>query len=154
MIAGPSQPILPPPDCITPSHVSARIQSLLETTLLGWQPQDIVMLSTQLVNHIVSLSRNGYLGPKGLLSVKDIFMTIGHQGPKRYMALALNAPDGMRVLLRGDASDVGIGDLVYDVVEGRMGTARLEWLRQAFHNAALNEWIRVREAMERSVRGM
>lgn len=81
-------------------------------------------------------------------------MTIGHQGPKRYMALALNAQDGVRVLLRGGASDVGIGDLVYDVVEGRMGTARLEWLRQAFHNAAVNEWIRVREAMERSVRGM
>jgi hypothetical protein len=145
---------LPPPDCITPSHVSTRIQSLLETTLIGWQPHPIVMLSTQLVNHVVSLSTNGYLGPKGLLSVKDIFMTIGHQGPKRYMALAVIAPSEVMVLLRGNAEDVGIGDLVYDVVEGRMGTARLEWLRQAFHNAAVDEWSRVREAMERSVRRM
>ncbi|KAH7067428.1 hypothetical protein BKA63DRAFT_607291 [Paraphoma chrysanthemicola] len=161
---------------ISTSSISERIQSLLAPILVGFQPNALVLLSTHLANQIAHLSTRGRLGPSGLLSTDNIFMTIGNEGVTRYMALAVQAHGEVRLLLRGTGQDVSIGDLVWDVDGGEgqriggeegptggrgwskeagvlgVGTGRLEWLRQGFHHSAVNEYNRVREEMERGGR--
>lgn len=98
------------------------------------------MLSTQLTNRVIHLGVNQHLGPDGLSGVNDISMVIGNEGRGKYMALTAMAPTALRILLRGATADFGGKDPLKD-------TEAMEWLRQSFYNAAVNEWRRLRDAM-------
>jgi len=53
--------------------------------------------------NLAALNQRLALGPKGLSSVSDIFMSIGHQGIYHYMCLAVDARWGnVTVLLKGE----------------------------------------------------
>ncbi|KAF2026858.1 hypothetical protein EK21DRAFT_73197 [Setomelanomma holmii] len=121
---------------VNQQHVLARIQSLLHDTLHSWPHQEILILSKYLLSHVVPLSIKGQLGPHGLVCVQDIFMTIGHEGARSYMALAINAPGEVKVLLKGVAEDIG-------VERWKDNEAGVECLRQGFDNVAVDEWRKV-----------
>jgi hypothetical protein len=133
------QPIYTP-DSITYDMVVARIQSLLEFKLTSCATSGIVMLSSSITNHLISLGTTGELGPAGLESVKDIFMVVGHEGAMSYMALACTAPMKLRILLKGYNTDLkGVNALT--------DPEAMESLRQGFHNVAVCEWERINANM-------
>jgi hypothetical protein len=128
------------PDSITYEMVVARIQSLMESKLTSCATSGIVVLSSSITNHLISLGTTGELGPAGLESVKDIFMVVGHEGAMSYMALACTAPMKLRILLKGYNTDLkGVNALT--------DPEAMESLRQGFHNVAVCEWERINANM-------
>jgi hypothetical protein len=120
--------------------INARIQDLLQDKLHEFSAPNLVILSTQLTNRIIHLGVNRHLGPDGLSGMHDIFMVIGHEGKGIYMGLAVMAPTALRILLRSQIAEFEGKDPMKDA-------GVMEWLRQNFFNAALDEWQRLRAGM-------
>jgi hypothetical protein len=101
----------------------------------------LATLSSTITNRLVTLGTAGKLGACGLETVNDIFMVIGYEGDMSYMALAVIAPEELRLLLKGPNTDVGGKDALND-------PQALEWLRQGFHDVALSEWETIAARMK------
>lgn len=93
-----------------------------------------------LISKIIHLGQNGSLGPHGIQTLEEIFMVIGHDGSKKYMALAVMAPLKLCVLLRGTSEDLEGKEPLDD-------QKSMEWLRQGFHNVAVDEFNRAQQGM-------
>jgi hypothetical protein len=132
-------------DGITRATMVVRIQALLQDKLTMWEPVHIATLSTHLANEVMSLTRKGQLGPRGISSVNDIFMAVGHEGPQHYMALAVYAPTALKILLRGQSNPKDGTDPLADAAE-------MENLRQGFHDNAMVEWQSVDDGIRRKAR--
>jgi hypothetical protein len=132
-------------DSIPHDMIVARIQALLEDKLPTWDTPYIVTLSSRLANDVIKLGGRGHLGSYGVSSVEDIFMVIGHEGPRHYMALAVHAPNSMRILLQGQSNYMDGADPLKD-------SEKMEWLRQGFNSNALKEWQKITDAAMRKAR--
>ena len=63
-------------------------------------------------------------------------MVVGYEGTKRYMALAVNAPGRLDILIKGAAVEAENRDAL---VNERF----MEELRLGFYSVATNEWQRL-----------
>jgi hypothetical protein len=113
------QPLIHITNSITHITINTRVHSLLEDKLTSWHPSAIVTLSSSITNLVISL------GTKGDLS---------------YMALVVKAPGEVKVLLKGQNTNLE----GKDSLEDRLA---MEWLRQGFHNNAFYECERVGDSM-------
>ncbi|KAH3951307.1 hypothetical protein HBI56_090130 [Parastagonospora nodorum] len=137
-----SQPqILLTPDSITRDMLASRVQTLLRLALPEFNISQNVMLSMSLVSRIIHLGQNGALGPHGIQKLDEIFIVIGHDGLKKYMALAVMAPVSLCVLLKGTSEDL-------EGKEPLVDRKSMEWLRQGFHNVAVDEYNRLQRSMQ------
>lgn len=109
--------------------ILTRIQYLLQFKLLNWGIPQIVMLSSSIAKRVISLDRDGHLGPDGLSSMENIFMVVGHEGNMRYMALVVTAPIELKLLLTGWKTDLKGRNPMKDA-------EAMEWVRQGFNNGA------------------
>jgi hypothetical protein len=134
------QPIYTP-GSITYEMIATRIQCLLQDKLTACHMSVLATLSSTITNRLVTLGTAGKLGACGLETVNDIFMVIGYEGDMSYMALAVIAPEELRLLLKGPNTDVGGKDALND-------PQALEWLRQGFHDVALSEWETIAARMK------
>jgi hypothetical protein len=134
------QPLIHITNSITHITINTRVHSLLEDKLTSWHPSAIVTLSSSITNLVISLGTKGDLGPHGLSSVNDIHMAVGHDGIMSYMALVVKAPGEVKVLLKGQNTNLE----GKDSLEDRLA---MEWLRQGFHNNAFYECERVGDSM-------
>jgi hypothetical protein len=117
------------------------VQTLLRFALPEFNISQNVMLSMSLVSRIIHLGQNGALGPHGIQKLDEIFIVIGHDGLKKYMALAVMAPVSLCVLLRGTSEDL-------EGKEPLVDRKSMEWLRQGFHNVAVDEYNRLQRSMQ------
>lgn len=84
------------------------------------------------------VGQDGKLGPDGIQGVDEIFIVVGYEGTRRYMGLAVNAPEKLFVLLKGRLLEsMGRNHLVE--------AAFMEELRLGFHNASFEIWANVNE---------
>ena len=104
-----------------------------------------VQLSMSLISKIIHLGQTGSLGPHGIQTLDEIFMVIGHEGSKKYMALAVMSPVKLCVLLRGTSEDL-------EGKEPLVDQKSMEWLRQGFFNVAADEFNRSQQGMRGSGR--
>jgi hypothetical protein len=89
--------------------------------------------------------RNGHLGPNGIQGVDEIFIVVGYEGTKRYMGLAVNAPNSLLVLLKGQSLESKDRNHLRDA-------AFLEEIRQGFHYAVVDTWARVDQDVKKQAR--
>lgn len=149
----PIQPYPPPQPSISFEGLCKRIRDLLHDTLppyQRWEVTEILTLSANLANQVISLGKRGSLGPAGLSCYSDIFVVVGYEGSipneNRYMALAVMAPDQLKILLRTGAYACKGMDVVR---EEKM----LAHLRQGFHNVAVDALMVVKRDFQGESRG-
>jgi hypothetical protein len=70
--------------------------------------------------------------------VEEIFIAVGHEGIMSYMALVAKASEEVKVLLKGQNTNLEGKNPLDDNVA-------MEWLRQAFHNNTVYEWQMIGE---------
>jgi hypothetical protein len=132
--------------------ISARVEEMLHPRLPTWAPHNIVLLGgkspnlrlitftnlpiVHLSHTIIARGRAGILGPHGLSSLEDIYMVIGYEGTKRYMALVVNAPSRLDILVRGTAIEAENRDPL-------VNAGFMEELRVGFYEVATSEWQRL-----------
>ncbi|KAL5115566.1 hypothetical protein ACEQ8H_006542 [Pleosporales sp. CAS-2024a] len=144
-----SLPPPPPPTLpqMTSSMLTTRIHTLLSPHLHEFTDPNLSTLSTALSDRVIHLGRNGHLGPHGLQNLKDILMVVGHEGGNnKYMALAVVGLGKVWTLMRGAGEDMNEKRLTMYLegkTGGKDGDGGLEWLREGFFNAAVDEWKRV-----------
>lgn len=92
------------PDSITREMIQARLAELLESQIPSFNSYAITKIAIHLTQVVISAGQSGKLGPRGLGKLTDIFMSIGHEGKKHYMCIAISAPGAghVQVLLMGD----------------------------------------------------
>jgi hypothetical protein len=89
--------------------------------------------------------QNGHLGPNGIQGVGEIFIVVGYEGTKRYMGFAVNAPENLLILLKGQSLESKDRNHLRDAVF-------LEEIRQGFHHAAVETWARVNQDLQKQAR--
>jgi len=136
------QPAPISPDSITEDGICARIQGLLSYHLRNWNPTNILVLASSFTQSLITLGRNGHLGPNGLGSYLDIFMVLGYEGnvPLRFFGLGVMAPMQVRMLLRTASYDLKGMNPLRDV-------KTLEFMMEGFHNVAVKKLNRVNESI-------
>jgi hypothetical protein len=122
--------------------LAAHVQDLLRYKLPEFNMPQTVILASSLVNRIIHLGQNGRLGPYGLGHLDNIFLCVGHEGAKKYMALALIGKGQSCVLLKGTSEDLEGKEPLED-------EKSMEWLRQGFFNVAVDEYNELNRAMQR-----
>ncbi|KAH9877922.1 hypothetical protein J1614_003139 [Plenodomus biglobosus] len=92
------------PDSITREMIQARLAELLESQIPSFNSYAITKIAIHLTQVVISAGQSGKLGPRGLSKLTDIFTSIGHEGKKHYMCIAISAPGAghVQVLLMGD----------------------------------------------------
>jgi hypothetical protein len=93
-------------------------------------------VTVHLSHTIIARGQAGLLGPHGLSTLEDMYMVIGFEGSKRYMALAVNASSRLDILIKGAAVEAEARD---PLVDDRF----MEELRVGFYHVATSEWQRL-----------
>ncbi|CAO2655301.1 Nn.00g103650.m01.CDS01 [Neocucurbitaria sp. VM-36] len=124
------------PDSITREMIIERIYNLLQDKLPKWShPTAINDLARRLAFVLIDFGRRGGFGPHGLSRLSDIFMSVGHEGTKHYMALTVNPGVGdVQLLLKGDLREKDGKDPLHD-------KELMEMLRDGFDQEAVRQWI-------------